>query len=433
MPATISLSGETTVAPARRRIRDRHLIGRQAVLIVAGIVLIVKLLMAWNTFGTNDVVTFYLFGKSLTDHGLEWTYQNTILFNHPPLVAYYLRAIYSLHHFPLLQASGISFPFLLRLPGIVADFVVILVLLQIKKNDPRLRLPTWALVVFALSPLSIMVSGYHGNTDSVMVMLLLLSIYFCTRNQPALAGLFFALSAQVKVIPLLFFPILLFFWVERQLLLRFVVPLAVVSAVLWSEPLLKFPLIFAKNVISYGSTWGIWGFSYLLRLTGRPEFSRVSFFGLGPWQIVVVTSCKLLIIVAVLTLAWRRRKMEGRAIWDSMACGWIIFFVFSPGVSTQYLVWLAPFILLLSPTFYTWLLGTSSIFAFVFYNTISNGLPWYKGVSTNALNKIWTPWSVLPWGVLIGGAILILGTLWRNDRALRSLSFEAVKDKGPAR
>ena len=85
---------------------------------------------------------------------------------------------------------------------------------------------------------------------------------------------------------------------ERRLLLRFVVPLAVVSAVLWSEPLLKFPLIFAKNVISYGSTWGIWGFSYLLRLTGRPEFSRVSFFGLGPWQIVVATSCKLLIIVA---------------------------------------------------------------------------------------------------------------------------------------
>jgi hypothetical protein len=220
---------------------------------------------------------------------------------------------------------------------------------------------------------------------------------------------------------------------ERRLLLRFVVPLAVVSAVLWSEPLLKFPLIFAKNVISYGSTWGIWGLSYLLRLTGRPEFSRVSFFGLGTWQIVVVTSCKLLIIVAILTLAWRRRKMEGRAIWDSMASGWIIFFVFSPGVSTQYLVWLAPFILLLSPTFYIWLLGTSSIFAFVFYNTISNGLPWYRGVSTNALNKIWTPWSLLPWGVLTIGAILICESVRRRDPSLRLFSFEAVKGREPVR
>ena len=71
----------------------------------ADIALIVKLLMAWNTFGTNDVITFYLFGKSLTDRGLEWTYQNTILFNHPPLVAYYLRAIYSLHHFPFFRSE----------------------------------------------------------------------------------------------------------------------------------------------------------------------------------------------------------------------------------------------------------------------------------------------------------------------------------------
>jgi hypothetical protein len=136
--------------------------------------------------GTNDVLTFFIFGKSLANQGLEWTYESTILFNHPLLTAYYLRAIYSLHHLPFLEASGITFPFLLRLPGIVADFVVILLLLQIREDDRRLRLPTWALVVFARKRLSIIVSGYHVNTDPVMVMLLLLSVYFCTRN-PACA------------------------------------------------------------------------------------------------------------------------------------------------------------------------------------------------------------------------------------------------------
>ena len=89
-----------------------------------------------------------------------------------------------------------------------------------------------------------------------MVMLLLFSVYFCSRDQALLSGLFFALSVQVKIAPLLFFPILFFFWMQRHLLLRFVVPFTVASAVLWSEPLLKFPLIFARNVISYGSTWG---------------------------------------------------------------------------------------------------------------------------------------------------------------------------------
>jgi hypothetical protein len=426
MSTTISVPGEITVASPQKKVRDRHAIGRQSVLIAAGIALVVKLLMAWNTFGTNDVVNFYFVSKSLVNHGLKWTYQNAIWFNHPPLTAYYLRAIYALHHLPFLQASGITFPFLLRLPGIVADFVTVVLLLRIKENDPRLRLPAWALVLFALSPLSIMVSGYHGNTDPVMAMLLLFSVYFCTRDQPALSGLFFALSVQVKIIPLLFFPILLCFWMQRRVFLRFVIPFAVVSAVLWSEPLLKFPLVFARNVLSYGSYWGIWGISYLLRLTGRPEFSRVSFFGLGPWQTCVVTGCKLFIIVALLTLAWRRRKVEGRGIWDSMAYGWIIFFVFAPGVCTQYFVWIAPFILLLSPTFYTWLLGSSSIFAFVFYNTISNGLPWYLGISINARNRIWTPWSLLPWLVLIAGLIMLWRKAKHADPSLRLFSLRPV-------
>jgi uncharacterized membrane protein len=426
MATSFSVPSEITVALPQKEVRDRYVGGHQAVLVAAGIALIVKLLIAWNTFGTNDVVTFYLFGKSLADHGLEWTYQNTILFNHPPLTAYFLRAIYSLHHLPILEASGITFPFLLRLPGIVADFVVILLLLQIRENDARLRLPTWALVIFALSPLSIMVSGYHGNTDPVMVVLLLFSAYFCTRDKPVLSGLFFALSAQVKIVPLLFFPIIFFFWMQRRALLRFIVPFAVASAVLWIEPLLKFPLIFARNVISYGSTWGIWGLSYLLRLTGRPEFSRVSFFDLGPWQAFFVTGCKLFIIFGVLTLAWRRRKADDRGIWNSFAYGWIVFFVFSPGVCTQYLVWLAPFILLLSPTFYTWLLASSSVFAFAFYDTISNGFPWYKGVSTNALNKIWTPWSLLPWLVLITGLIMLWRKAKRADPSLRLFSLRPV-------
>src|ERR1700682_221951 len=36
-----------------------------------------KLIIAYNTCGTNDVVTFYRFARSLSDHGLEWTYHRS--------------------------------------------------------------------------------------------------------------------------------------------------------------------------------------------------------------------------------------------------------------------------------------------------------------------------------------------------------------------
>lgn len=413
--------------PAKKAISAEQFRDRW-VLAAAALALLIKLLIAWNTFGTNDVLTFYVFAKSLSVYGLEWTYQSTILFNHPPLTADFLRGIFYLHHLPLFQTVGITFPFLLRLPGIMADFVVVGLLLQLNRSQAD-RIPTWAMITFALSPLSIMVSGYHGNTDAVMVMFLVAAAYFCVRDQPVFCGLFLALSTQVKIAPLLLTPIFFFYWMHRRKSISFTLPFALASLVLWSEPVLKFPQVFFGNVLSYSSFWGIWGISYLLRLTGRPEFNRVSFFDLGAVQNLVITICKIVIIAGVLLLAWRRRKLESRGLWESVAYAWILFFIFAPGVCIQYLIWLAPFILCLSRKFYAALLVGSSLFAFAFYNTISGGLPWFRGISTNALNKIWTPWSLLPWLILIAGLIVLWRKAVSENRGFRILSLQSFAEQ----
>jgi Glycosyltransferase family 87 len=393
------------------------------VLVAASAALALKLIIACNTFGTNDVITFYEFAKALHLHGLEWTYKNSISFNHPPVTAYYLRAVYHLDHLPFCRAYGLTFPLLIRLPGILADFIVVLALLWTVKNDTRVRIPPWALVLFALSPVSLMISGFHGNTDPVMVMFLVLAAISTLRNKPVLAGAFFALSCQIKVVPLLFFPLLFFFWSARRATLSFLVPFAVTSALFWIEPLTKFPGLFLHNVLSYGSFWGIWGITYWLRLTNLPQFSVVSFHDLPPWENMTAIVLKLLIIAAVLMIAWRRRKLDGRDVIDSFSHSWIIFFVFSPGICVQYMVWLMPFVLMSSPLVFGWLVATSSPFVFFFYNVTAGGLPWYMAISTNQLNRMWTPWTIWPWATLI----LALVFLWRNAIArnpqLRLLSL----------
>jgi Gpi18-like mannosyltransferase len=181
---------------------------------LALVALILKLAIAYSTIGTNDAVLFYGFAKVLSEHGLEWTYQHSRYFNHPPLTAYYLLGIYALTEQRWCQDIGIHFPFLLRLPGIIADFLVVGVLLRMSKID--LRIPTWALALFALSPVSLMVSGFHGNTDPVMVLLLVCAVWMCLRNRPVLAGIFFALSCQIKIVPLLFLPAFGFFWLSQR-------------------------------------------------------------------------------------------------------------------------------------------------------------------------------------------------------------------------
>ncbi len=375
---------------------------------LALVALTLKLAIAYNTIGTNDAVFFYGFAKVLSQHDLEWTYQHSHYFNHPPLPAYYLRGIYALTEQRWCQDIGVHFPFLLRLPGIIADFLVVLVLLRMTKTD--LYIPIWALALFALSPVSLMVSGFHGNTDPVMVLLLVCAGWMCLRSRPVLGGLFFALSCQIKIVPLLFFPAFIFFWQSQGKSRSFLIPAAMTTCLMWLEPLLNFPTLFAKNVLAYGSYWGIWGITYCFRLTGFRQFSRVSFFDLEPAQNLVVTVLKVVIVSAALWIAWRQRHARGRAFIESLACTWLTFFIFAPGVCPQYLIWFAPFILILSPPFYTGLLFASSIFLFAFYNITSGGLPWSVALALDETKQPWVAWSLLPWLVLIAGAI----ALWRK-------------------
>jgi Gpi18-like mannosyltransferase len=399
------------------------------VVIAAIIALLLKVVIAFNTFGSNDVISFYQFAQSLGQHGLEQTYRANIAFNHPPLIAHYLDLIYKISRQSSIEENGITFPLLLRLPGIVADFVVVCALLALRKRAPRLRIPTWALFLLAVSPVSLMVSGFHGNTDSIMVMFLVLAACQCVRNQPIWCGIFLALSCQIKIVPLLCLPVFFFFWLQRRSLLSFVLPLILTTLIFWSEPLFHYPLAFAKNVFGYGSFWGLWGITYWMRQTGWSEFSRASFYGLSPAQNLIVSLLKLTIIAAVIMLAWRRRKMaSGRALFASLAYTWVIFFVLSPGIGAQYLVWSIPFILVLSPQFYALFMVGSSLFLFFFYNTICRGLPWYGGMSNGDFKIDWTPWSIWPWAILIVAAVLLWKQGRRDHPSLRLLSLEAVRD-----
>ncbi|MEP7014210.1 MAG: hypothetical protein ABI925_02100 [Verrucomicrobiota bacterium] len=392
-----------------------------------------KLAIAYTTIGTNDSVSFYVFARSLAEHGLAWTYVRGAeflpigpIFNHPPVTAYYLQLIERLTRTEFLQACGVTFPFLLRLPGIVADFIVVAVLTRLSRTDARCRLPLWALLFFAVSPVSLMVSGFHGNTDSVMVMFLFLAAVACIKNRALFCGLFLALSCQVKIIPLLFFPIFFLFWSHRREAGRFMAPFVLTNLALWWEPLSKFPVLFAKNVLLYGSFWGNWGITYWLRFTHLETFSRVSFMNLSVAQTAIAILLKISIITAILGLAWRRRSLDGYAMIKSMGYAWLIFFALSPGICPQYMVWLAPFILVFSCGLYAWLTVASSLFLFFFYNTIAHGLPWFLVVSKNSDIDACAPWALWPWVTIV----IALVVLWRraqaDDSSLRLFSLNSL-------
>jgi hypothetical protein len=409
---------------------------RNNAMIVLGaalVALFLKLSIAYNTFGTNDVAAFYMFARSLNEHGLEWTYRNGVAwlsnsagFNHPPLTAYYLQLIEIISRQDFCRTYGLTFPFLLRFPGVIADFVAALVVLRATITS-QVRVPRWAMVLFALSPVSIMVSGFHGNTDPVMVLFLVVASYMCLRQRAVLCGVFFAFSCQIKVTPLLVFPVFFFFWLRRQSALRFTLPSLLLTVTMWSQPL-TFPLLFVRNVLAYGSYWGSWGITYWLQLTGCPELNATR-FSMPLAATIIASLLKAGILLAVTVMGWRRRRLNAEAAICSIAYAWIVFFVFSPGFCAYYLIWLAPFILILSPVFYTWLTATSSLFLFVFYNHLAGGLPWFIGVSRYSSPdrlSLLTPWSLWPWATLVCGMILLWKRAINAVPSLRLFSLEAL-------
>ena len=383
-----------------------------------------KFYIAFHTVGTNDVRSFYLFAGSMYELGLEWTYALYFGFNHPPLVAWGLSALYALE-VPTLYQHGFTFFFLLRLPGIIADFLVVLILMRLRRE---LSLPNWALIVFALSPVSLMVSGFHGNTDGLLVLFLVLAAAMCVRPHPIACGLCLALSCQIKIVPLLLFPIFFFFWLARRQPTRFTLPFAAVSLLFWLYPLVKFPALVIKNIFAYSSIWGIWGISYWLRLTGWPEFGKITYHDLSRGETLVGTGLKILIVACVLVIAWRRRAVSGRGLFESLGYAWLVFFIFSPGIAAQYMIWLAPFVLALSPSASVYLLLSSTLFLFVFYNTIASGLPWFYAVSINSMVDSWSPWSNWPWAVLLSMAIVFWRKAVRADPSFRLIGLQSVQE-----
>ncbi|HSP44636.1 MAG TPA: glycosyltransferase 87 family protein [Chthoniobacterales bacterium] len=387
----------------------------------------IKIVIALTTLGTNDVIGFYQFAKAIETHGLVWIYDHSILFNHPPLVGYSLRGLIWLSHLPSLEQLGISFPFLLRLPGIVADFGVVLVLLFLGREYPQLRPPTWAHILFAASPVSLMISGFHGNTDPILVFFLVLASVAAVRGRPSLCGILLALSCQIKIVPLLLLPVFFFYWIQQRGARWFLLSFAAGSLLFCLEPLLMSPGAFGRNVLGYGSFWGIWGLTYCLRMTGLHDFSRVNFLNLSPIQQLIVAILKVAIVLAILVLGWRRRKLSPPEIFASLGYAWLIFFVLSPGIAAQYLVWLAPFVLLMSPSFYALLVTGSAIFLFAFYTLSSGGFPWYSAHATSKLNLISAHWALVPWLTLVGGLIVLGWNARQQHRHLRFLSLTPIE------
>ena len=158
-------------------------------LAVAG--LLVRLVVALVTHGSNDVDTWKLWASLLEQHSFSWMYDNREGFNHPPLIS-----LWALEMFRLSRATGIRFAILIKIASLIADGVATYLLWRIWRPAGTLK-AALAAVLFAWNLDSILVSGFHGNTDPLCAMLCLGAAALLDRRSFFAGGLTLAASLNV--------------------------------------------------------------------------------------------------------------------------------------------------------------------------------------------------------------------------------------------
>ena len=209
--------------------------------------------------GANDVVTWETFAGSVLRRGLCATYAADRTFNHPSLMGLMAAGIAQLS-----AGLGLRFAFWFRVPGILADAGTTLMLFLIRR---RRDAPVRAAAVAALhawNPCSLALSGYHGNTDCIYPLFVLLSAWFAgDGGRPLAAGLALGAALNVKLIPGVLLPPLFLSLGSRRERLRFTAG--------FSAALLPFALAFLtagapflRNVLAYNPPFDNWGLPYFL-------------------------------------------------------------------------------------------------------------------------------------------------------------------------
>jgi len=382
----------------------------RAVGVILALALIVRLVP--NFFlpvgAVYDIDSFQMVGDSVL-RGQE-VYTATTGMNRFPYLPFqmYWAAIAAY----IANFTGVAFVKIIRLAPILADAAVAVLLYKKISEKDAPEKAFFAALLFALNPVSVFVSAYHGQFDAVPAFLTLAALY--TVNTPWIAGSLLGLGIYTKSWPVLAFPNLIngkkhwVSWIKIGFMAS-AIPLG--SVLVYAVAYRVSPWLVLERALGYNWGMGIWGYTYIIRAV------QVAFPPIAPLYHFFLQNGRYLTL-GLLGLVW---VLKGRKLSpiDGFLTTLVAFFAVTHAFSIQYLAWLIPFAV--AGQDYRWLHRfTLAAFAYMFlaYHTlimsmqITNLLPWPQA----------DMWLIIPAGL---PAWLVV-VAWLRERLVSS------KNKLPA-
>jgi hypothetical protein len=309
----------------------------------------IRLYFVFFTQGTTDVILWQQHAAGVHDLGLIGYYHANALMNHPPFIG----VAESL----LLRASvstGVPFRILLRAPFALIDAGTTLLLLGLLLRSPW---RFFAAACYWLNPLTMILSAYHGNTDSSVAFFVLLSVWLLSRGNNLVAGVALGIGFWIKLPVVLAVPALVLFIQNgrKQLFFLFAVGVTAISMYL--------PALFLDAGIVHANVFGYHG-EVLQTTSGAPVWGpRVMMSIFLPKSETWPAGCVKLAdfyvdnswwisLVLLLVLAWLRRRCRSTMeLCATLGMGYVFFYGFTDNWAFQYFAWSVPFWFFLRPWF----------------------------------------------------------------------------------
>lgn len=346
---------------------------------VALCVLAIKLWLAWKTLGAADASLWDSFAAHINDCGVCVYHTGGLMvypggtrvnpFNHPPFIIHFIKFASALS-----ELLGVPLRSILRTITSIADIgsaYLMLCLLQIYGVFSLQRF-----ILYLLAPATIIISGFHGNTDTLMIGFVLLTVYLLIK-QSKWAGVAFGVSLCIKIVPIIFVAAFLLYLTDKRTRVRFLIMAALTGLVLSLPYIAIDPITIAKEVLGYGGFAGRWG------------LSLVMFNSLGPsdgFRLFVKVSSYLLLAYTV-WLSYKNRKKD---LMVQLGLYSFLFLSFSPAWGSNYLAWLDPFPVLLGvvPALLYYIASGALLIYLYFIN---------DDESTRLMSLCWTSVLIVAW------------------------------------
>jgi len=293
------------------------------------------------TSGTGDMEDWEDHAQQVHDRGLIGYYHANSFANHPPFISKVSSLILQMS-----AATHIPFRVLFRAPFALLDAGnAWLLFLLLPENRWRL----FATACYWLSPAAILISAYHGNTDTAVAFFLLLSVWLATTQRIVSSGAALGASLWVKLPGILALPALLTLFHRWRLRGVFFLAAAVTAFATYLPALIQDYKIVFMNVFGYrglilqtAAGVPLWGpsvllFSTLVPMQAWPEkYLRPALFLLEhSWSIA---------IAAMLVLSWlRRNRSSPQEVCATIGMAYAVLFGFSDYWAFQYFAWALPF------------------------------------------------------------------------------------------